>query len=198
MPDTGAPHFIPFLDGTELVRAYPDFSEDLANAVADGLNAAPVVKRVLSVRKTDTFSSSESDWVTIPGLEITVTPLSEDSRFWIFFSALVANVGSADADQALLNLFRGSTELANPDNPGIRLSSLGGNNLRGAPKPERKMFPFSGHIVDEPNTTSSVTYSLRLYSQDPATSHVNRSSDNTDTISRGRGISTFTVVELGA
>ncbi len=37
MPDTGAPFEIPFLDGTELVRDYPDFSEDLANQVADNL-----------------------------------------------------------------------------------------------------------------------------------------------------------------
>lgn len=40
MPDTGAPYAIPFLDGTELVRAYPAFSEDLANAIADALDDA--------------------------------------------------------------------------------------------------------------------------------------------------------------
>ena len=40
MPDTGSPYEIPFLDGTELVRAYPAFSEDLANAIADALDAA--------------------------------------------------------------------------------------------------------------------------------------------------------------
>lgn len=40
MPDTGAPWEIPFLDGTELVRAYPAFSEDLAEAIADALDAA--------------------------------------------------------------------------------------------------------------------------------------------------------------
>lgn len=40
MPDTGSPYEIPFLDGTELVRAYPAFSEDLANAIVDGLDSA--------------------------------------------------------------------------------------------------------------------------------------------------------------
>ena len=40
MPDTGPPHSIPFLDGTELVRSYPQFSEELADAIADALDAA--------------------------------------------------------------------------------------------------------------------------------------------------------------
>ena len=38
MPDTGAPYEIPFLDGTELVRAYPQFSEDLADQIVAGLD----------------------------------------------------------------------------------------------------------------------------------------------------------------
>ena len=39
MPDTGSPYEIPFLDGTELVRAYPQFSEDLADAIVAGLDS---------------------------------------------------------------------------------------------------------------------------------------------------------------
>ena len=45
MPDTGAPYEIPFLDGTELVRAYPQTSEDLADAIAG--NLADVDQRII-------------------------------------------------------------------------------------------------------------------------------------------------------
>ena len=45
MPDTGAPYFIPFLDGTELVRAYPELSEDLADAIVNALENIPVTQK---------------------------------------------------------------------------------------------------------------------------------------------------------
>ena len=48
MPDTGAPYFIPFLDGTELVRAYPELSEDLADAIVNALENIPVTQKKIA------------------------------------------------------------------------------------------------------------------------------------------------------
>ena len=59
MPDTGAPYFIPFLDGTELVRAYPDLSEDLADAIVNALENIPVTQK-----KIEAFTGTGS-W-TVP------------------------------------------------------------------------------------------------------------------------------------
>ena len=42
MPDTGAPYFIPFADPTDLVRDWPELSEDVALAVVAALENIPV------------------------------------------------------------------------------------------------------------------------------------------------------------
>jgi hypothetical protein len=57
MPDTGAPYNIPYLGGTELVRDYPDFSEDLADAIVAALEAIPVYeKRIAAFTGSGTWT----------------------------------------------------------------------------------------------------------------------------------------------
>ena len=45
MPDTGAPYFIPYVEPTDLVRDYPDASEDLALAIVAALENIPVTEK---------------------------------------------------------------------------------------------------------------------------------------------------------
>ena len=45
MPDTGAPYFIPFADPTDLVRDWPDLSEDVALAIVAALENIPVTQK---------------------------------------------------------------------------------------------------------------------------------------------------------
>ena len=45
MPDTGAPFFIPFADPTDLVRDWPDLSEDVALAIVAALENIPVTQK---------------------------------------------------------------------------------------------------------------------------------------------------------
>jgi hypothetical protein len=57
MPDTGAPYFIPFAAPADLVRDWPDLSEDVALAIASGLSAAGnpgIGSNVVQTVKTDT------------------------------------------------------------------------------------------------------------------------------------------------
>ena len=45
MPDTGAPYFIPFAEPTDLVRDWPDLSEDVALAIVAALENIPVTEK---------------------------------------------------------------------------------------------------------------------------------------------------------
>jgi hypothetical protein len=45
MPDTGAPYFIPFADSTDLVRDWPELSEDVALAIVAALENIPVLEK---------------------------------------------------------------------------------------------------------------------------------------------------------
>ena len=59
MPDTGAPYFIPFADPTDLVRDWPDLSEDVALAIVAALENIPVTQK-----KIEAFTGSGT-W-TVP------------------------------------------------------------------------------------------------------------------------------------
>jgi hypothetical protein len=45
MADTGAPYFIPFAEPTDLVRDWPELSEDVALAIVAALENIPVVEK---------------------------------------------------------------------------------------------------------------------------------------------------------
>ena len=69
MPNTTDNFDIPFLDGTELVRDYPTFSEDLANAVDAGLSGdagpVPFYRYVTTIYFTSsgTFTKASFPWL---------------------------------------------------------------------------------------------------------------------------------------
>jgi hypothetical protein len=57
MPDTGAPYFIPYADPTDLVRDWPDLSEDVALAIVAALENIPVLeKRVAAFTGSGTWT----------------------------------------------------------------------------------------------------------------------------------------------
>ena len=58
MPDTGAPWNIPYVAGTDLVADWPTDSQTLAEAIADGLDAAGGIVQVVQTVKSDYFSAS--------------------------------------------------------------------------------------------------------------------------------------------
>ena len=121
MPDTGAPWNIPFLDGTELVRAYPDFSEDLADAVADGLSAAGGLVAVKHVLKTDPFSASvtRGNNVAVTGMSITHEVADPANRLIItaYFGAATT---SASRGNVGISVAEDGTQLAIGDAAGSR------------------------------------------------------------------------------
>lgn len=53
MPDTGAPWYIPYVAGTDLVADWPTDSQELATAIEDGLNAAGGFDTAALITATD-------------------------------------------------------------------------------------------------------------------------------------------------
>jgi hypothetical protein len=113
MPDTGAPWNIPYVDPTDLVRDYPQASEDLADAIALGLSAAGnpgIGSNVVQTIKNDTFTTSSGTFTDLTGLTVTITPTSNTSKIYVV--AVIA--GSFNGNNVLHNLVRDSTTLAQP------------------------------------------------------------------------------------
>jgi len=64
MPDTGAPWNIPYVAGTDLVRDWPTDSQDLAEAIADGLDGT-------GFDSVATITATDATW-TVPSLANTI------------------------------------------------------------------------------------------------------------------------------
>ena len=177
MPDTGAPWNIPFLDGTELVRAYPDFSEDLADAVATGLSAAGNIKQTVQTIKTDQFSqsiSSGSVGSDITGLTATITPQSATN---ILDVTVTLNAAIMEAGVILYRDGSPSTFVGDTD--GSRTPVSGGLRALDGDRGVRTV-TFRYRVVA--GSISSTTFSLRGHncSSTSRTFFVNRDQDGSN------------------
>ena len=195
MPDTGAPWNIPFLDGTELVRAYPDFSEDLADAVADGLSAAGnagIGSNVVQTVKTDVFTTTSGTFTPITGLAATITPSSATSKVLVLVSVMSSTLNNNIS--VVFRVMRGSTPVGIGDAAGSRVRGT----FRGSPG-------FGGThgvvLLDTPNTTDPVEYTVETggYESGQETS-INKNVTDTDNanLQNGRTASFITLVEVAA
>jgi hypothetical protein len=104
MGTTGAPWNIPFADPSDLVSAWPALSEDVAEAVADGLTAAG--PKFYQVMTTTDFTTTSTSAVDLTGVTVTVVPSDATNRIAMFFTASVEN---SNADREAFFRFRRDT-----------------------------------------------------------------------------------------
>jgi hypothetical protein len=197
MPDTGPPWNIPYVEPTDNPRVYPAASEDLAEAIADGLDAAGnagIGSNVVQTVKTDTFSTSSTSFVTVTGLSVTITPTSATSKILV-----VGQIGAGsgnDNDVAPVKITRGATDIYVGDAASTRIQGVFGG--RSPLNSGGWLNSYSIVFLDSPDTTSPVTYNVVTRSTAGGfTSFINRSGADTDGVSV-RGASSITVIEVEA
>ena len=151
------------------------------------------ILQVVSTTKTDTFSESLANNTlgsTVTGLTVDVTPRSTSSKAHI--------TGSVNVDGYSVSgfvLYRDSTPIAIGDAAGSR-ARLSAGNVPNFSNNFVETIPIN--YLDSPSTTSTVTYSIRLYNASTATRtlYLNRSQTDTDSAGFGRYASTITVMEV--
>jgi hypothetical protein len=148
MPDTGAPYFLPWPDGTDLVRDAPQAFEDLAVATGNALDGASVILDYKNVVKSNTFSTSSTSFVDITDLELTITPKSTSSKIIVIPNVTIANDTNTATHYGFLRLVRGASELV------IFGIADGTQTVRSA-------FPHGLTYVDAPATVSATTYKVQ-------------------------------------
>ena len=151
---------------------------------------------IYSATKTDTHSEIVGGRPTqsgnIPDLIIELTPKSSNSKIKIDgFIVLGADLGSV-----FVHLYRNGTEIARGDVAGDRVrahSSISTEDIDAG-----SAFPAPISFVDEPNTTSTITYSVRVShsGSDDRTIYLNRSQNDDNVNFRRRFVSTITVMDL--
>lgn len=149
------------------------------------------VLQVVSTNKTDTFSTSSTALVDVTGLSVTITPTSATSKILVFTSILFA-VQQSNGQQ-FLQLLRGSTAIAQGDAASVRTRTSG----QGAAFADYVLANYALQFLDEPATTSATTYKIQTRVTG-STGYINRTITDTDSAIYPRGISTITVMEIGA
>jgi hypothetical protein len=157
--DTGLPWELPYPLPTDLVRDGADAIKDLAEATADGLNAAGnagIGSNVVSAFKANAFATSSTTYVDITDLEVTITPSSDTAK--VLCMAQIS-LGHDNANGVLLvQLRRGSTDIAVSTAGGTRNGTSAGTQPSGQPSAPT----FSVVFLDSPATDTATTYKLRM------------------------------------
>ena len=190
MANTGAPHFIPFVEPTDLVREYPAADEASAFAVAAALDAAGGLVAVHSAIETEVFSASvaELSGVAIGDLSIPDVAVSDAANRLIIYGYVGLAMGVTNQTFGIAP-FDGTNYIGRGTNVGNRhATTAGGKDDQAA----------SFVVAHAPGDTTPRTYSLHILSVrgNGQTMRVNRQQSDDDIASRQRTSSGLIIFEV--
>ena len=153
--------------------------------------AQPTILNITSKSSQDVTSFTADSWVTWDtDLNITITPQSVNSKFYISYSTIAGSSSQRVFIRLVREVSSSDTVIGVGASAGSRTPCNAGNYMSAA-----EPGPITGQFLDDPDTTSAITYKLQAYSNS-GTAYLNRSSEDADNDSSGRGITVFTVMEI--
>jgi hypothetical protein len=177
-------------DGTNWVTVAGDGAAGAPGAPGtNGTNGK--ILQVVTTAKTDTFTTTSTSLVDITGLSVTITPTSTTSTILVMCSVQYSLEHSNG--QQYLQLSRNSTAIAQGDSASNRTRTT----AQGAPVAGYAMNNYALQFLDSPATTSATTYKIQTRITG-STGCINRTFADVDSSVYPRGISTITVMEIGA
>ena len=152
------------------------------------------VLQVVTVEKTDTFSTTSTSMVDVTGLTVNITPSAATSKILVL-STVNGSQGVA-ANRGYLRLMRDSTAIFIGDAAGSRqrVSGSFGSDHTSIASP-----PVGSTYLDSPNTTSAVTYKWQIeVAAGSGSAYINVTGEDFDESGQGRWASNITLMEIGA
>jgi hypothetical protein len=150
------------------------------------------ILQVVSATKTDVFSASVADANTYStdAFTISITPSSASSKVLITGHISISSSGNGIA---AASLFRNGTAVLQGDAAGSRgrtymgrVNPSGGDNINSV----------GFAVLDSPATTSAITYSIRIASDQAATVYLNRTQTDSDGAFAYRSASSLVAMEV--
>lgn len=161
----------------------------MTRAVQTALAGSGGVLQVVSVYKTDVFSTSSNSYVDVAGLSATITPTSASSHILVISSVAAA----AHGDVGFIRAIRNSTPLQVGDAAGVRVqASAQMRNSTDYADADSSSIVYK----DSPATTSAVTYKIQACTSNSYTMRINSSADDLNQVNRGRTASTLILMEI--
>ena len=147
-----------------------------------------IVKQVIQVVKTDTFTTTSSSFVDVTGLSINITPTNSANKILVICDIACSN---ATGSGAVATFLRNGSVIYGGDVAGSRPNGLA--EFESA----NTLLRTGGIFLDSPATTSSVTYKIQLLNSIGSSSYVNRTGrDNNGSSYDPRAASSITVMEI--
>ena len=152
-----------------------------------------VVYQVISVTKTDAFTTTSSTFTDITGLSVSITPKFATSKIMVFVTTYIGN--QASVNNTGIRLMRDSTAICiGTDATGSQINSSGS----GYSSDDNNTVAAAVSYLDSPATTSATTYKLQVRTN-TGTAYINEPynwGSNVDYVYRVA--STITVMEIAA
>jgi hypothetical protein len=151
------------------------------------------VLQVVQDNKTDTWTTTAGPaWSSIGGLQVDITPASSSSKMLVSFDITTA---CANGQRYGLRLHRNGSWIDLADVSGSRTRATSTGDGRASSGTDRNI---SITFLDEPNTSSNVTYNVYAACENSSLLCVNRSYSHGEASTVFVGTSSLTVMEIGA
>ena len=147
--------------------------------------------QIVQVVKTDTFGTNSTEYTDITGLSASIKLSSENNKILVQY-VLSGAVSGADYI-ASFRIIRNSEEIGSPPNSSDRTLSHGA--IRGRSGNRNAIGSESGIYLDTPNSTDILTYKIQV-KLDNSSFHLNETTDDGDTASYPRTVSSITLTEI--
>jgi hypothetical protein len=154
-------------------------------------SASAKIIQVVSTTLNTSFSTSGTynSWVDVTGLSVSITPTSSSSKILVIFEIM-----GVSTSNGWVRLVRDSTAISVGTTAGSRPAVSSGNLTSGNGNIQLQD---SGVYLDSPATTSATTYKMQVIT-DTGTFYINRTTNDSDNVYSGRGVSSITVMEVPA
>jgi hypothetical protein len=174
-------------------------SASLANTTIQRANIgyAGQILQAQTVNKTDTFSGTATagSYTAITGLSVNITPFYSTSKIFIIFSIAFDSTRSNSGGG--FAIFRGGSLLTGACGQAVGVNYRVYGDFGAQISAGQTCMHRGGHHLDNPGTTSTLTYDMR-FTQDSTgfTTFINRSRNDDDNTDDPRMASTLTVLEI--
>jgi hypothetical protein len=198
MADTGAPWNIPYVEPADIVRDYPTDSEALADAIADGLDAAGGLVAVKHALFTGTQTNSTASGANFAVTNLSITHTLADAANKLIISAYFGAAGNSSGfGQVGIGVADQGTLIGIGDAGGSRTRVAAGGITTTTAGSAVVAMP-SVTFVYEPGDTDSHTYTVRAINirVDTLTLYINREQDDADDAGSPRASSGFVIQEV--
>ena len=165
----------------------------LTGQVPDANAPSGSVIQVVSVQKSNAFTTTTNSYVDVTGLSATITPQNSSNKILILIGMHLSHI---DSNTGHIQLLRNSTQIAMGDAIGSFTRSLFSCRISGGTGGAEDSYmtnSYHQNWLDSPASTSAQTYKIQAWATGGTLFAINRSGFNINTTDPNMGCTTSSI-----